>query len=185
MPAAVLAAAILGALLIPRQAAAPMQTALDFRSRLLEAAQCQFLAEITVEQEQRVYTFSGQCSYILDRSAEITLTQPEILSGLKAAWTPEQGRMEFEDVSLEIGPVAGGLLSPAELPLLLGRCWTEAYIASCGKDGDRTLVTYTSGYDSQQLTVNTWLDDGGAPVFCEVLRDGQLVLRAQLREFAL
>jgi len=46
-------------------------------------------------------------------------------------------------------------------------------------------ITYTKGYEDEQLTVYTWLEEASLePVYCEVYYKDARVLRADIAEFS-
>ena len=162
-----------------------MQSALDFRANLMKQQSCSFTLDITADFGVKVYNFAGQCQYEMEQGGEITLTAPENLAGISAAVRPDGAKVEFEDVQLELGQMAEGHVSPMQLPLLLGQCWTQEYISAAAKaDDGRIQVTYSKGYGEEQLLVYTWLEEKTlAPVYCEVFYQDERVLRADISEF--
>ena len=163
-----------------------MQSALDFRAMLMEREKCTFDLSITVDQGDKVYSFSGQCQYLLGQSGQITLTEPESLTGIQATVTDGTTNVTFEDVQLELGEVAMGHVSPMALPLLLGNCWTEEYIVSSASDGEGKIqIVYSSGYEENQLMVYTWFEEESMqPVYYEVFYQGDRVLRGEISQFS-
>ena len=66
---------------------------------------------------------------------------------------------------------------------LLGQCWTNAYISCSGADGELERVTYLDGYEDEEVSVDTWLDEAGLPVYAEISYDGKRCLTLQISEF--
>jgi len=79
--------------------------------------------------------------------------------------------------------MADGRVSPMEACHVLGRSWTGAYIASAGSDGELERITYLDGYEEEELTVDTWLDETGLPVYAEISYGGRRWLRLQLSDY--
>lgn len=164
-----------------------MQSALDFRSDLMKQEHCSFTLDITADFGEKVYSFAGQCQYDMEQGGAIALTAPENLAGISASVSLDGAKVEFEDVQLELGQMAEGHVSPMQLPLILGQCWTQEYISSAAKaDDGRIQVAYTKGYGDDQLLVYTWLEEQTLkPVYCEVFYNDERVLRADISEFSL
>jgi len=161
----------------------PTQDALDFRTALLEAGGCRFRAVIGADYGDRVYSFTVSCDYDTEGTAEITVLQPEEISGIAATVSSNGITVTFEDMELDFGVMANGAVSPIKACQVLGRCWSNSYIDCCGKDGDLERITYLDGYDDDQLTVDTWLDSEEIPVYAEITYDGTRCLTLHLTDF--
>lgn len=161
-----------------------VQEALNFRTSLLAADNCTFTADVTADYGERVGNFTLECTYSPStNAAELTVTAPDFIAGISAAVDGEEADVTFEDVSLELGTLAGGQVAPLQLPQLLGDAWTYSYVESQSEEGDGFLVTYRSGYDQDELLVFTRFDSAMTPVQAEVYCDGVCVLTAALSEY--
>lgn len=162
-----------------------VQEALNFRTSLLAADHCSFTADVTADYGERVGNFTLECTYSpAANGAELTVTAPDSIAGISAAVDGEEASVTFEDVSLELGTLAGGQVAPLQLPQLLGDAWTYSYVESQSEEGDGILVTYRSGYDDEELLVFTRFDSTMTPVQAEVYSDGVCVLTAALSDYA-
>ena len=161
----------------------PTQDALDFRTALLEAGGCQFQAVIGADYGDRVYSFTVTCMYNTDGTASITVLQPEEIAGITAKVSENGTKIEFENMALDFGVMANGTVSPMMACQVLGRCWSSSYISCGGSDGDLQRITYLDGYEEEELTVDTWLDGTGLPVYAEMMYDGTRCLTLQLTDF--
>ena len=161
----------------------PTQKAIDFRTALLGAGGCSFTAVIDADFGDRVYTFSVACTFQTDGSAELEVLQPQEIAGIKAHMDGQSTQLEFQDMILDFGVMADGKVSPMEACPLLGRCWADAYISCAGADGELERVTYLHGYEDEELTVETWLDAAGLPVYAEIIHEGKRCLTLQISNF--
>ena len=162
-----------------------MQQALDFRAALLQSGGCQFQAAVTADYGEQIFEFTLDCAYTPENGAKMTVVTPESIAGITAVVTPGGASIEYDGASFALGKLAGGHLAPMALPELLGRCWCSEYILAAGTSQDGWRLTCVSGYDSDELRVDTWLDDAGQPEYCEISYDGQMLLRAELTAFQL
>lgn len=160
----------------------PTQIALDFRTGLMEAGGCSFTAVVTADYGDKVYPFTLECSYTGD-SARLQVLEPESIAGIAATVSGDGAVLEFDGVELDFGKLANGFPSPVAIPWLLGQCWTGAYIAWAGSDGDLERITYLRGYNDQELAVDTWLDANRVPVYAEVAQDGVRCLTVEIKDF--
>lgn len=165
--------------------ASPTQGALDLRTALLEAGGCRFRAVIGADYGDRIYSFTVSCVYDTDGITELTVLQPEEIAGITARISDGSAIVEFEDLELDFGTMANGVVSPIKACGVLGRCWSASYIFCGGSDGDLERITYLDGYEEKELTVDTWLDSSGIPVYAEISYDGIRCLTLQLSDFEL
>ena len=163
----------------------PVQKALDFRVMLLGSAQCAYTAEVSADFGERIYEFTLECAYNpKEDTAELTVTEPEPIAGVRASTDGTDGMLEFEEVSLALGTVGDSRLAPMQLPQLLGDAWAYGYIESQTEAGDGCQVTYRTGYDEDELLVYTWFDADMAPVRAEIYCDELCVLSADIAAFS-
>lgn len=139
---------------------------------------------VRVDYGEEAADFSLACTYDTEGTASMELTAPETLAGIRAVTDREGTYVEFEDVRLALADAADGRLAPMSSPRLLGSCWQEAYIsATCTEDGNRR-VTYLSGYDKDELTVDCWFTPDNVPVHAEVSYGGLTILQADITAFS-
>ena len=161
-----------------------MQEALQFRTGLLGAQSCQFIADITAQGESEVFECTLQCTVTSDGTAAVTVLAPEEVAGIAATVTDDGAEIQFENVHLDFGELSGSV-SPMGTPGLLYAAWTGGYIAAAGSEDNGMLARYLVGTGSEELQIDTWFDVSGAPVVCEVVEDGAVVIRCELRDWSL
>lgn len=161
---------------------APTQSGLDLRTSLLEAGGCSFQAVIGADLGDRVYRFTVNCRYTAGGQTELTVLQPEELSGISATVAQDGVSVTFDSAELDFGPMANELVSPITACQVLGRCWTGGYLESGGTDGALERITCLDGYEEQELKVDTWLENG-LPVYAEITFDNTRCLTLQLSDF--
>lgn len=160
-----------------------MQQAVDFRTSLMSAEGCVFQAEVSVDFGNKVYGFTLQCDYTPDDKATLTVTAPEMISGITATISADGAKVAFDGTELDFGRLANGRVAPMALPWLLGRAWSSEYISSAGKDGENILVTCLMGYGDEEITVETWLNEKSIPIRCDISCDGMRCLAVTISEF--
>lgn len=161
-----------------------MQQALDFRAAVLESG-CGFKARVTADYGDRVFSFTLACTYSPESGGELTVLEPQTLAGIRAVCTAREARVEYDGLTFGLGDLGGGRLAPMQLPLILGQCWCGEYIAAAGEAENGWRMSCDMGYENDALRVDTWFSEGGAPEYCEISADGELLLSAQLYEFQL
>ncbi len=162
-----------------------VQKALDFRTALLAAPSCAYTAQVTADFGDRVFEFGLDCTYdSQENDAALTVTGPELIAGIAAEVDGERAQVSFEETSLELGTMAGGHVAPLQLPQLLGNAWAYGYVESQARAGDGWLITYRTGYGTEELLVCTRFDEALSPRQAEVYYDGTCVLTAEIDSFA-
>lgn len=163
----------------------PTQRALDFRTALMEAGGCAFTADVTADVGGRVYQFTLDCAAAANGPTTLTVTAPDSIAGITAQVTDDGAALTFDGASLSLGTLADGTTAPLLLPWLLHNGWVGDYISAAGPDGDLERVTYLHGYGDEALTIDTWLDESGVPVRCEVSCGGVRCLTAEISDFTM
>lgn len=156
--------------------------ALKFRTKMMQVQQCRITANITADYGNKVYKFSVD-SEITPEGTVLKILAPEEIAGISAVISDDGTRLEYEGISLEFGEMANGNIMPVASAQMLYECWTSAYISAVGKDGDLERVTYLRGYEDNQLTVDTWFDSQGIPVYGEVLYNNRRCLSVEIETF--
>ena len=76
-----------------------MEIGMELRSKLLQANNCSFEAEITADYGDRIHIFTMDC--MADRNGNITftVTKPESISGIQGTLGGEGGKLTFDNTS--------------------------------------------------------------------------------------
>ncbi len=158
-----------------------MQPALDFRAALLNASECSFSAKVTADYGDRIYEFSmdSRCS---GDATQITVTQPDSISGITAQVANDTGAITFDGMSLDFGLLADGNLVPLAAPAVAVDCWETGYIASAGEEDGNYRVHYERGYEDEQILVDTWFSKD-VPIYVEISDQERCVLQLELLDF--
>lgn len=160
-----------------------MQTALDFRQKLLSSGGCTFTADVTADYGDYSYAFTLLCGY-RDGVGEMTVLQPEEISGIRARCSGDAATVSFDGAVVEYGDLADGRIAPLSVPWLFGSAWERDEILFASPDDDTVRATIQKGYDDEKILADTWFSDG-RPTAGEIsCADGRRVLTVQFRDFA-
>ena len=108
------------------------QTPVRFRTELLEAGRlsCQLL--LRADYGEYVRDFTLDCWYTPDE-ASLQVVEPEIAKGITASVSGEGAKVSYDSTVLAVENFESRRISPMAAPYLLGKAWTEGYIASMGE----------------------------------------------------
>lgn len=149
-----------------------IDTAMAFRSKLLNAEQCTFTAQVEAQYEEYACVFTLQCAYRpADDTLDFTVQAPETIAGISGSVLDDRQTVSFDDTTLQMQLLAGEKLAPVALPALLAQSWASSYIDSGGKDRDYEIILYQNGYEQDTLEVETWFAQG-LPVYADVWYEG-------------
>lgn len=162
-----------------------MQSAVNFRTALMEAAGCSYQAQVTADYGERIYEFNLLCEYVPDAEARVTVISPEMISGISATISSDGAKIEFDGAELDFGVMANGNVAPMSLPWIMGRAWSSEYIRSVGIDDAFILVSYLMGYGDDEILVETWFADDRTPVRCDISYAGMRCISASISDFKL
>lgn len=143
-------------------------------------------AQVNVDYGQRVYDFALSVTWDGEETA-VTIREPEMLAGVTARMTGDEGTLEYEDLSLETGFLDEDGLSPVSaLPALMEAARSQ-YIDRCTlTDGE--LEVHCADPEEKpgtgrevllQFDAQTHALTGG-----EISQDGRRVIACEITEFS-
>ena len=168
------------------------ELALTVRGEYLAMERLSAQVELTADYGERVYDFALTAA-VSGEETVLTLTQPEWVAGLTARITGEEGRLEYDGLMVETGPLDGEELSPmSALPELLAAA-RSGYMAECaleeGEDGAALLRVRCGDPEQRPGTgreVTLWFDgDSHALRRGEISVDGRRVITCTCLEFTI
>ena len=120
------------------------ELALTIRGEYLAADSCTARVAVTADYGQRVYQYEMAIAVNGDETL-LTLSAPETVAGLTARLTGEEHLLEFDDVSVETGPLdETGLTPVSALPALLEAA-RSGYITACALEEEETVLRVDCG----------------------------------------
>ena len=160
-----------------------VQAPMEFRTRLLQAGGCSCTLNAVEDFDGFVCDFSLDCGCRADGSAEVCVTAPESVAGIRAATDGKTGKLSFDGMQVSFGVAEDARLAPLSVPATLINAWTGGYIASSGKDGGLECAVFELGYGDETLKVYTWLTSDGLPERVELALGGKVLCRAEITDF--
>ena len=114
----------------------PENLAAQIRGEYLNLAGWTAVMDVTVDYGERVFDFSLEASWQKEGDTVLTITAPEIVSGITARIVDGEGYLEYDGASLSTGPLTGEGMSPLEAVPFLMEQVTKGYMAQCSFEGE-------------------------------------------------
>ena len=157
---------------------------MTFRSELLAAEGCRFLAVVTADYGDELYTFSMECEGDKAGDLAFSLSEPEALSGIAGTISDSGGRITFEDTALCFPLLTDDQLSPASAPWILLKTLRSGYLTSAGLEEDSLRLTMDDTYEEDALHLDIWMGEDRMPVRADILYDGRRILSLEVEGFS-
>lgn len=158
------------------------------QERYAAVTSAEMTAEITCHLPAESRTFQIHCDYRRDGRSEITVLEPEELSGLKAVVSEEDLSLSYDGLVLPAGTQAS--VSAANCLPWLMRAAAGGYVLEEGREsleGTPCLRAAfdTTGDDGQKVLCTIWFDESTlTPVYGELSREGELILTVRMIQFS-
>ena len=165
------------------------EEAANLRTHYQEMTGCTMTAVVTCDQGEAEWTATLRCEYVPGGESTVEVLEPELIAGVKAAFSDEDWQLEFEDTVLNAGELSSEELSPALcLPRLmeaLRKGWLlEENDEMWGEIPCRRLLLDRTGEKDGKILSAVWLRyDTGAPLRGEIAVDEEIILTAEFTEF--
>ena len=148
--------------------------------------------EVTAHYDQQVYAFTLDVRWCREGETVLTVTSPELLSGITARLRDGEGTLEYDGAGLSIGALdADGLTPIAAVPTLMDQVCT-GYIARCDwqeEEGKRQLHLQCRDPEQEEgvgTEYELWMDpDTHALLQAEVSVDGTVRLELTFLNFTM
>lgn len=143
-------------------------------------------AQVNADYGQRVYDFTLSVTWDGEETT-VAIREPEMLAGVTARITGDEGTLEYEDLSLETGFLDEDGLSPVSaLPALMEAARSQ-YIDRCTLT-DGMLEVHCADPEQKPGTgreVTLWFDtQTHALTAGEISQDGRRVIACEVTEFS-
>ncbi len=160
-----------------------LQRGLALRSKLLQARQVNFRADISADYGDKLHLFSLDCQGDQKGNITFTVTAPETISGITGTIAEGDGALTFEQTALHFDLLTDDQLSPVSAPWVLLKTLRSGYLSAAGMDGELLRLTIHDSYEDDALQLDIWLDGEDVPQRAEVLYDGKNILSLAVKDF--
>lgn len=149
----------------PTGASEAEQLSLTIRGEYLEMTAWTAKAAVTADYGQRVYQYEMTASRAGEETT-LVLTAPEIVAGITARLSGENGAMEYDGLWLETGPLDENGLTPVSAVPALMEAARSGYITACSlEEGEGAALLRIDCGDPEErpgtgVETVLWFDTG-------------------------
>ena len=149
----------------------------ELRGAVTRAESIQFQAELSVDRDQTVETYTLAVDYDGQRT-EVEILSPEILAGVRASALRGQTELAYEGVLLGVGPLdAEGITPMSAMPVMLD-AMASAYVELLWWEDDAVVARL---FVVEQSVLTLWMDgETMTPQAAEIARDGETVITCRI-----
>lgn len=160
-----------------------IDTGMELRSKILQANEISFDADITADYGDKAYEFSMNCKAAGNGDMDFTVSAPETIAGITGCISEDGGKLTFDDTALHIELLTDDQLSPISAPWIFLKTLRSGYLTSAGMDGELLRLTIDDSYEEDALQLDIWLNDQNLPDRAEILYDGRNILSLSVMNF--
>jgi hypothetical protein len=155
-----------------------------FRSDVNGAAQCRFRSDVTLDYGNYTYSFGCECQ-INNENMDLTVVQPEVISGISARIASSSGELTFDDKYLAFESIASGNITPIITPWLFMRAIQSGYISTCGKSSDGYFAMFNDTYQGFDFSVKIYFIDERMPTRADIIWNGKRIASMSVNDFVI
>lgn len=157
-----------------------LEIGMELRSKLLQASECSFDAEVTADYGKQLHTFSMNCNADAKGNLRFTITDPQTISGISGSLSGEGGQLVFEDTALHFPLLAEQQLSPISAPWILMKTLRSGYLTSGSTENGCVRLSVDDSYEEDPLRLDILLDENRLPKQADILYQGRRILSVAL-----
>ena len=157
----------------------------ELRSNILQSSGCSFLATVTADYGEELYSFDMLCSFDKNGEMVFEIQSPDSISGISGKIDSQSGSFTFDDQMVAFKTFADGQITPVTAPWVLMKAVRGGYISACTKENTGYYLQLDDSYAQDPLTVDLWLDCNKVISSGELLWDGHRILSVKVSDFKL
>jgi len=155
----------------------------SFRSRLQSGGGCTFIADVSADYGERVYTFTLDCKSDSYGNIQFAVISPDSIAGISGEISQSGGKLTFDKEALAFELLADGCASPVSAPWLFMRSLLGGYINSCAMNEDGITVQIDDSYEDDALRLEIWTDLQLSPKRADIMWQGRRIMAMEIRNF--
>ena len=151
----------------------------QFARSVAESDSVCFSADVRAEYSDKTAEFTLRYAQSAD-SAEVEISEPETVAGIKARVTGDALSLEYDGAILDIGSFGDTELSPMSALPLLVRSMTDAHIDITWREDDMIAARLVP---SDDMLVTLWLSNELVPLNAEISYKEQTVIFIEINNW--
>ncbi len=153
------------------------------RNKLLSGNGCSFVANITADYGEELYTFSLSCQADNQGNITFSVLEPQSICGITGTITAQGGKITFDDKAVAFETIADGQITPVTAPWVLMTTLHGGYLNGCSATDDGFLLTIDDSYKDDSLRLNVRIGKDYHPQWAEVFWKNRRVLTLTVENF--
>ena len=159
--------------------------AIVLRQKILKAAQCTFIATVSADYIDHVYSFRMHCTIDPSGKMYFEVIEPESISGITGEISASQSSLTFDDKALAFAPLADGYISPVCAPWIFMQALQSGYIRGYGSANNGRILSIDDSYQDDALELEIMLDNQDIPISAEILWKGRKAIYIVVEDFTI
>ena len=151
----------------------------EFAGGVAEADTVSFSADVRAEYSDKTSEFTLRYAQSAE-SAEVEITEPETVAGIKARITGDALSLEYDGAILDIGSFGDTELSPMSALPLLVRSITDAHVDITWREDDMIAARLVP---SDDMLVTLWISNDLVPLNAEISYCEQTVIFIEINDW--
>lgn len=160
-----------------------LDPAMELRTRLQQASQCSFTAQVTAQYGNEICKFTIDCTADRNNCLLFTVSEPSEISGITGRITGKTGELIFDDAALQFPLMADQKLSPISGPWVFLTALKSGYLTSACREEEGIRLSIDDSYEDDALRLDIWLDDANIPQQADILQNGTRILTLAVKDF--
>lgn len=161
------------------------EQAMDLRKELLEADHCSFLAVITADYGNTLYTFQMQCTADNAGNLQFSVIDPETIAGITGSISQESTGLTFDDKVLAFPILADGELTPISAPWIYINTLRSGYLTGCSTEENGYTIYIDDSFEENPLHLVIHTDENMTPKDAEIIWQERRILSMDIRDFTI
>jgi hypothetical protein len=142
-----------------------------------------FLAVVTADYGDRVYSFTMDCTAYPDGTVDFTIEEPASISGICGRVSQSGGKLIFDDQVLLFDSLTSSQITPAIAPYLMVKAIQGGYIRSTANSAETVDINIDDTFRAETYQTVLVLNNEGKPVTCEIFSNHRRILSIQVINF--
>ena len=161
-----------------------MDEIISIRNDLQRGDGCNFDITVTTDYGSTYSTFKLSCCTDNSNNMNLTVKEPETISGIACKIAAGKGQMTFDEESIAFEMLADGQIAPISIPWLLVETLRAGYINSCSKDESGVLVFIDDSFGNIDFNMEIWLNTQNVPSRAELIWQGKRIASMEISNFS-